>query len=89
MTKHRAGSLVTTLLNLDVGESYSRTVMVGLGDGLGDKSKEAKTKMKNHLNSHAARANTSSGNEFRIDTGTWISHEDAVLFVTVVITRII
>ena len=86
----QSGSLVHQIANLEPGGSYCRTQMIGLSaKGLEDKVREAKRKLKNHLNKQAERASAQSGNTYRLDSGTWLAAEDAAVFVTIAITRVI
>ena len=84
-----AGSLAHQIAALACGETVSRSRSLGLSQGgLHDEIREAKRKMRNHLNKHADRAGRETGNQYRMDSGVWLANEDSAVFVTVTITRI-
>jgi hypothetical protein len=84
----REGSLAHQIAELKPGETLSRTQMIGLSKpGLDYEVREAKRKLRNHVNKHAERAATASGGTYRLDTGTWVANEDSAVFVTVAVTR--
>ena len=82
------GSLAHQIGALKVGETFSRTVMLGLSkSGFEDRLRETKRSLRNNLNKQADRAGKETGNAYRLDCGTWHASEDAAVFVTVAITR--
>lgn len=82
------GSLAHQIAQLKVGETFSRTKMLGLSRaGFEDEMKAAKRQLRNFLNKQADRAGKETGGAYRLDCGTWHANEDAAVFVTVAITR--
>lgn len=85
----QTGSLAHQIGQLKAGETFSLTKMLGLSrPGFEDDMKEAKRKLRNFLNKQADRASKETGAVYRLDCGTWHANEDAAVFVTVAITRI-
>lgn len=86
----RKGGLAHDLSSLQCGESFSRTMMMGRNDevDLVDEIREAKRRLRNHLTKHVDRASKATGAMFRMDCASWHAPEDAAIFVTVAVTRI-
>jgi hypothetical protein len=83
-------SLVSRIADLDIGKSYSHTVMVGRSkDGdLKAEITDTKRRLRNLLNKQMERATTATNAMFRLDCGSWHANEDAAIFITVAVTRI-
>jgi hypothetical protein len=86
----QTGSLAHQIAQLETGETFSRTKMLGLTrPRLDEELRETKRKLRNHVNKHAERAAKETGGSYRLDCAVWLANEDAAVFVTVAITRII